>query len=103
MALFQSELAKNDLRKSAAPMASRQKMSVMRDKDSQFMSYVTLDNHTQDLGLINLEGASYVEKAGSSNKGNRGVWTYHNQTISHLMKNLDLIKNINKKNRLGSN
>ena len=97
MALFQSEMAKNtDMRKSAAPMASRQKMSAMRERDSQFMSYVTLENHQQDKAFINLEGGSFNEKGGSSNKGTKGVWTNNNQTISHLMKNLDLIKNINK-------
>ena len=45
MALYQSELAKNnDMRKSAATAGSRKKMSIMRGQESHLMSYVTLDN-----------------------------------------------------------
>ena len=46
MALYQSELAKNnDMRKSAATAGSRKKMSIMRGGgDTHLMSYVTLDN-----------------------------------------------------------
>ena len=49
---------------------------------------------------MNLDGASFQERANSSNKGQRTQG--NNQTISHLMKNLELIKNINKQNRIGS-
>lgn len=58
MALYQSELAKNnDMRKSAATAGSRKKMSVIQGEGSHLMSYVTLENPNEQ--FMNLDGGSF--------------------------------------------
>jgi hypothetical protein len=95
MALYQSEMAKAEaLRNSAAPVVS-QKLSFMHAKESRLNSFVTLENP----GDASYEGGT--NSLEESNKGYRSG--QNNQTISHLINNLDLIKNVNKQNRLSSN
>jgi hypothetical protein len=98
MALYQSEMAKAEaLRHSAAAALPKQKFSAM-GQQSHVVSYDTLDAGANKVMSVSPGINSLEEKAGSSMNGGyrSGGQVNNNQTISELIKNLDLIKNINK-------